>query len=224
MGDTSPRNTSTKGSFGEVWRAYDHQLARDVALKLAAVNTADAKSSTAFEREARAAATLQHRNIVTVFGAGLQELHQYKNLATSSAISDANIEGSKRASDLHAKIDYLRHSKGERVVTGATATPIANSITEMYVMQRYLDPETLTRAGIHDFDSWAATFGEVVTVTELAVAGANTFKVKNRFAKFTNVPELLAMFTPSATSRPPPTWTCPARNWSPGPTGSGHRN
>lgn len=124
----------------------------------------------------------------------IDELHQYKNLATSSAISDANIEGSKRASDLHAKIDYLRHSKGERVVTGATATPIANSITEMYVMQRYLDPETLTRAGIHDFDSWAATFGEVVTVTELAVAGANTFKVKNRFAKFTNVPELLAMF------------------------------
>lgn len=124
----------------------------------------------------------------------IDELHHYKNLATVSSIPDANITGSKRATDLHAKVDYLRQTKGERVITGATATPLANSITEMYVVQRYLDPDGLARAGIHDFDSWAATFGEVVTVPELAVAGGGRFKVKSRFARFTNVPELLAMF------------------------------
>ncbi len=124
----------------------------------------------------------------------VDELHHMKNLATVSSIPDANIGGSKRAADLHAKIDYLRTTNGSRVITGATATPLANSITEMYVMQRYLDPDGLTRAGIHDFDSWAATFGEVVTAPELAVAGGGRFKVKSRFARFTNVPELLAMF------------------------------
>lgn len=124
----------------------------------------------------------------------VDELHHMKNLATSSAIPDANITGSKRASDLHAKVDYLRQTNGDRVITGATATPLANSITEMYVVQRYLDPEGLTKAGIHDFDSWAATFGEVITAPELAVAGGGRFKVKSRFARFTNVPELLGMF------------------------------
>ncbi|MFN8034067.1 MAG: hypothetical protein U0Q47_12330 [Mycobacterium sp.] len=124
----------------------------------------------------------------------VDEMHQYKNLATTSAIPDANILGSKRATDLHAKVDYLRHTNGNRVLTGATATPLANSITEMYVVQRYLDPDALNRAGLTDFDSWAATFGEVVTGPELAVAGGGRFKVKNRFARFTNVPELLAMF------------------------------
>lgn len=93
----------------------------------------------------------------------VDELHHYKNLATSSAIPDANITGSKRAADLHAKVDYLRQRNGDRVMTGATATPIANSITEMFVLQRYLDPDGLEKAGIRDFDSWAATFGEVVT-------------------------------------------------------------
>ncbi len=124
----------------------------------------------------------------------VDELHHMKNLATVSSIPDANIGGSKRAADLHAKIDYLRSTNGNRVITGATATPLANSITEMYVMQRYLDPDGLTRAGIHDFDSWAATFGEVVTAPELAVAGGGRFKVKSRFARFANVPELLGMF------------------------------
>lgn len=124
----------------------------------------------------------------------VDELHHYKNLATASAIPGANIAGSKRAADLHAKVDYLRQRNGDRVMTGATATPIANSITEMFVLQRYLDPDGLEKAGIHDFDSWAATFGEVVTAPELAVAGGGRFKVKSRFARFTNIPELLSMF------------------------------
>lgn len=124
----------------------------------------------------------------------VDELHDFKNLETASNISDAAIDGSKRAADLHSKVEYLRHEHGDRVITGATATPIANSVTEMYVMQRYLRPELLEKAGINDFDTWAATFGEVVSDMEMSVAGGDNFKIKERFAKFQNVPELLKMF------------------------------
>ncbi|WP_417221207.1 helicase-related protein [Arthrobacter sp.] len=124
----------------------------------------------------------------------VDELHDFKNLETASNISDAAIAGSKRAADLHAKVEYLRQEHGDRVITGATATPIANSVTEMYVMQRYLRPDLLEQAGIDDFDTWAATFGEVVSEMEMSVAGGDKFKMKERFAKFQNVPELLKMF------------------------------
>lgn len=124
----------------------------------------------------------------------VDELHDFKNLDTPSNISDAAILGSKRASDLHSKVEYLRQEHGDRVITGATATPIANSVTEMYVMQRYLRPDLLEQAGINDFDTWAATFGEVVSDMEMSVAGGDNFKIKERFAKFQNVPELLKMF------------------------------
>src|SRR4029453_17119043 len=76
----------------------------------------------------------------------------------------------------------------------ATGTPIENSVTEMYVMQRYLRPDLLQAAGIKDFNTWAATFGQVVEEMELSVAGGDRFKLKCRFAKFQNVPELLKMF------------------------------
>lgn len=124
----------------------------------------------------------------------VDELHDFKNLDTPSNIADAAIDGSKRAGDLHAKVEYLRHQHGDRVITGATATPIANSVTEMYVMQRYLRPDLLEEAGITDFDTWAATFGEVVSEMEMSVAGGDKFKMKERFARFQNVPELLRMF------------------------------
>ena len=123
----------------------------------------------------------------------IDELHDFKNLATVSAIPGAGITGSQRAQDLDMKLDWLRHEHGDRVATGATATPIANSVTELYVIQRYLNPQRLTEAGITDFDSWAATFGEVVTGFETNVVG-DKFQLKSRFARFQNVPELLAMF------------------------------
>lgn len=123
----------------------------------------------------------------------IDELHDFKNLNVVSNIPGAAITGSKRATDLHMKVEYLRGRHGERVMTGATATPIANSITEMYVMQRYLDPDGMASAGIHHFDQWAATFGEVVTNMEINITGTG-FQPKSRFAKFTNVPELLGMF------------------------------
>jgi N12 class adenine-specific DNA methylase len=124
----------------------------------------------------------------------IDEAHGYKNLRTASNISDAAIDGSMRASDLDMKISYLRKRNGKRVVTFATATPIANSITEAYVMQRYLRPDLLEDAGISAFDSWAATFGQVVTQVELAPEGGENFRIKSRFAKFANTPEMLRMF------------------------------
>jgi N12 class adenine-specific DNA methylase len=123
----------------------------------------------------------------------VDEAHGYKNLRTLSNIPDAAIDGSMRASDLDMKISYLRRRNGTRVVTFATATPIANSVTEAYVMQRYLRPDLLDAAGIEVFDTWAATFGEVVTQVELAPEGGSSFRMKSRFAKFRNVPEMLRM-------------------------------
>lgn len=119
----------------------------------------------------------------------VDEMHDYKNLMTVSNIPDAAIEGSKRASDLHMKVEYLRSRHGERVLTGATATPIANSITEAHVMQRYMRPDLLRAAGVEDFDAWAATFGQTVTEIEMSVTGG--YKQKTRFARFQNVPEML---------------------------------
>jgi N12 class adenine-specific DNA methylase/SAM-dependent methyltransferase len=124
----------------------------------------------------------------------VDEAHGYKNLRTPSNISDAAIDGSMRASDLDMKIDYLRRRNGARVVTFATATPIANSVTEAYVMQRYLRPDVLEAAGIEVFDTWAATFGQVVSQVELAPEGGSSFRMKSRFARFANVPEMLRMF------------------------------
>src|SRR5487761_1847065 len=123
----------------------------------------------------------------------IDEAHGYKNLRTASNIADAAIDGSMRASDLDMKISYLRRRNGTRVVTFATATPIANSVTEAYVMQRYLRPDLLEAAGIEVFDSWAATFGQVVTQVELAPEGGDSFRMKSRFASFRNVPEMLRM-------------------------------
>lgn len=127
----------------------------------------------------------------------VDEAHGYKNLRTPSNIPGAGIDGSNRASDLDMKLDYLREKHGGRCATFATATPIANSVTEAYVMQRYLRPDLLEDAGITDFDVWAGTFGESVTAIEMSPAG-DKFRMNTRFAKFRNVPELLRMWHVSA--------------------------
>jgi N12 class adenine-specific DNA methylase len=118
----------------------------------------------------------------------------YKNLRTASNIRDAAIDGSHRATDMHMKIEYLRSRHGARVITAATATPIANSVTEAHVMQRYLRPDLLAQAGVLDFDSWAATFGQTVTEIEMAPSGGGNYRMQTRFAKFQNVPEMLRMW------------------------------
>ncbi|GAB3398012.1 hypothetical protein GCM10027568_34470 [Humibacter soli] len=122
----------------------------------------------------------------------VDEVHTYKNLATVSNIQDAVIDGSQQASDLLLKLEYLREEHGDRVTTVATATPIANSITEAHVMQRYLRPDLLEAAGITSFDGWAATFGSHVTELEMGPAGG--FRLKTRFVRFQNVPEMLRMW------------------------------
>ena len=76
----------------------------------------------------------------------------YKNLTVVPNIQDAGKAGSKQATDLHMKLEYLRSQHGDRVVTAATATPLANSVTEAYVMQRYVRPDLLEEAGITSFD------------------------------------------------------------------------
>ena len=124
----------------------------------------------------------------------IDEMHMYKNLATESNIRDAAIDGSERATDLHMKLDYLRSQGRERVVTAATATPISNSVTEAFVMQKYLRPDLLEKAGINNFDAWAATFGQTITQMEMAPTGTG-FRMKTRFAKFSNVPEMLKMWS-----------------------------
>jgi N12 class adenine-specific DNA methylase len=122
----------------------------------------------------------------------VDEAHDYKNLRTVTNIKGAEITGSMRATDMHLKLEYLRRVHGERVVTMATGTPIANSITEAHVMQRYLRPDLLQAAGVENFDVWGATFGETVTAIEMDAGGR--LKNKPRFAKFKNVPEMLRSF------------------------------
>ena len=124
----------------------------------------------------------------------VDEMHDYKNLSTDSSIEGASIAGAGKATDMHMKFEYLRSRHGARVGTVATATPIANSVTEAHVMQRYLRPDMLENAGVLNFDSWAATFGKTVTEMEMAPTGGGNFRLKTRFAKFQNVPEMLRMW------------------------------
>ncbi len=123
----------------------------------------------------------------------LDEAQAYKNLAVTSHIPGVRSDGSKRAEDMAMKLDWLRKTHGHRVATFATATPIANSISEMYVMQRYLTPDTLAGAGVQHFDGWAANFGRTITTLELAPDSAS-YRMTTRFARFANVPDLLKMF------------------------------
>jgi len=123
----------------------------------------------------------------------VDEAHGYKNLRLASNIPGVAVDGSNRATDLDLKTSYLRGRHGRRVATFMTATPIANSVAEAYTMLRYLAPADLDAAGISDFDTWAATFGQVVTDLELSPSGTG-FRMKARFAKFNNVPELLRLW------------------------------
>lgn len=122
----------------------------------------------------------------------LDEAHLVKNLHTLSAIPGASINGSKRAQDMHMKLDYLREVHGERVVTFATGTPIPNAITEAHVMMRFLRPDLLAENGTEAFDAWANTFGEQVARIERDAGGR--LRTKTRLARFKNVPEMLSVW------------------------------
>lgn len=127
----------------------------------------------------------------------VDEAHAYKNLFLFTKMN--NVAGisnaaSQRASDLKLKCEYLQELHGsDRGVVFATGTPISNSMTEMYTMQTYLQPSTLRDLGITFFDGWAADFGETVTSMELSPSGQG-YRARTRFAKFTNLPELLKLY------------------------------
>lgn len=125
----------------------------------------------------------------------VDEAHMYKSLFTPTTL-DVNPNPSKKATDLHMKLGLLRERNGDRVGTLATATPLANSIVEAYTTQRYLRPDLLQAAGIRTFDEWAATFASTAQDVEVDVAGR--LKMKQRLAKFQNVPEMLRMWHVSA--------------------------
>jgi len=126
----------------------------------------------------------------------VDEAHAYKNCFTYSKMR--NVAGigqssSQRASDMLMKCQYLQETNNGKGVTFATGTPISNSMSEMFVMQRFLQPNVLKKMGLHYFDSWAATFGEVISSLEITPEGSG-YRIKNRFAKFHNLPELMNIF------------------------------
>ena len=99
----------------------------------------------------------------------------------------------QKSSDLYMKCRYLDEITGGKGVIFATGTPISNSMVELYTMQRYLQYNELAKRNLQQFDAWASTFGETVTAIELSPEGTG-YRAKTRFAKFYNLPELMAMF------------------------------
>ena len=129
----------------------------------------------------------------------VDEAHAFKNLAVFSKMNVAGITGggSQRAMDMYLKCQYINEINGGRGIVFATGTPISNTMVEMYVMQQFLQKDTLEQLGIYHFDSWAANFGEQTTALELDATGSG-FRFKTRFNKFTNLPELMNIFRETA--------------------------
>ena len=126
----------------------------------------------------------------------VDESHYYKNLYLYTKMR--NVGGiaqteAQKSSDLFMKCRYLDEITGGRGTIFATGTPISNSMVELYTIQRYLQYNTLVKNGLQHFDAWASTFGETITAVELTPEGTG-YRAKTRFAKFYNLPELMAMF------------------------------
>ena len=126
----------------------------------------------------------------------VDEAHYYKNLYLYTKMR--NVGGiaqteAQKSSDLFMKTQYLDELTGGKGVIFATGTPVSNSMVELYTMQRYLQYNTLREHNLQHFDAWASTFGETITAIELAPEGTG-YRAKTRFAKFFNLPELMAMF------------------------------
>jgi len=108
-------------------------------------------------------------------------------------VAGLSTSDAQKSSDLFMKCRYLDELTGNKGVIFATGTPLSNSLSEMYTMQRYLQYDTLQAKGMGHFDSWSSTFAETVTAVELAPQGTG-YKARTRFAKFQNLPELMTMF------------------------------
>ncbi|MDZ7855912.1 Eco57I restriction-modification methylase domain-containing protein [Sphaerotilus sp.] len=128
----------------------------------------------------------------------VDEAHLHKNLyrfTKMTRVAGLPMTSSERAFDLFLKTRYTMqiHGHAQRGVVFATATPVANTMAEIHTMMRYLQPRRLEELGLQQFDAWAATFGESVTALEIAPDGSG-YRMHTRFARFINVPELMAVF------------------------------
>ena len=127
----------------------------------------------------------------------VDEAHNFKNLEYTTRMSNVsglgNADGSQRAFDMYTKIRYLQKLNGGKGIVFATATPVMNSMTEMYIMQRYLQPDTMSQLGVDNFDSWAKMFGEVVNALEISPSGSG-YRLKQTFSKFKNIKALQQLF------------------------------
>lgn len=126
----------------------------------------------------------------------VDEAHQFKNLAVQTKMQ--NVSGittaeSRKATDLLMKCQYLDEITGGKGVVFCTGTPISNSAAELYTMMRYIQADTLREHSLYAFDAWAANFGETVSAMELAPEGTG-YRMKTRFARFNNLPELISMW------------------------------
>lgn len=157
---------------------------RSLKLKLDKLNDQSRKDDTV---------TFEELGIDRLF---IDESHYYKNLYLYSKMRNvggiAQTEAMK-SSDLFMKCRYLDELTGGRGTVFATGTPISNSMVELYTIQRYLQYATLQKYDLQHFDSWAAMYGETVTAIELTPEGTG-YRAKTRFARFNNLPELMAMF------------------------------
>ncbi|WP_320953196.1 SNF2-related protein, partial [Enterocloster bolteae] len=129
----------------------------------------------------------------------IDEAHSYKNLFLYTKmrnVAGLSTSDAQKSSDMLLKCRYMDEVTGGKGVVFATGTPVSNSMTELYTMQRYLQHDLISRQGLAHFDNWASTFGETVTAIELAPEGK--YRARTRFARFFNLPELMNMFKETA--------------------------
>ena len=129
-------------------------------------------------------------------GLSVDEAHEFKNLwfmTSMNRIPGVNSTGNQTTFDMWIKSEFLNNRTGEKGITFATGTPISNSVSEMYTMMRYLQPELLKKMGLEEFDRWAGAFGDAVTDIEVTPTG-DGFREHTRFKRFTNVQQLSDMF------------------------------
>lgn len=126
----------------------------------------------------------------------VDEAHSFKNLFLYTKmrnVAGLSTSDAQKSSDMFLKCRYIDELTEGKGIIFATGTPVSNSMTELYTMQRYLQYLTLQRQGLSHFDSWASTFGETATAIELAPEGTG-YRARTRFAKFFNLPELMTLF------------------------------
>lgn len=137
--------------------------------------------------------TFEETGIDAIF---IDEAHNYKNLSFNTKmtrVAGINPVGSKKATDLYNKVQYINQLTPGKNVIFATGTPVSNTMCELYIMQKYLQYDVLVENGIENFDAWASVFGETVTTMELAPEGRG-YRPKTSFSKFVNLPELMSLF------------------------------